>query len=401
MDRFAIRRTALLTLLTAGALGALHGAESAKETVFAGPESRDYGLMWWPHGWRTVDWSASDRTPQKLVRCVQTGHYAMAMDTGSMQILHLGPIEEAKSYIQATNEGDETVFALPAAELRLTIAANGIRYRCVRGAHPRLIDGGRFLQRGDIVGLLFLDETGEPLATNARLEVTSWPETLSFELEAGPAEPATAAASVSEGKQWADVSLEIELTYAGRTLKAKKAVDSGGILKVGNLERVSLSVLPADPQVAVEEPAGVKVAAHDPVSGKPVLMRWMPNNSCYRIDMNGEAPSDPRRDYFDSVLFKVENTTEQPMVIPLWFHQAPCPNPIGISPVLRESDGTPTGIPVQISKDWHTLPDGAPTTRPGCIVTRCCTCHRGTRSITVWTLPTRTGAVCPQRLMLN
>jgi hypothetical protein len=549
-------RFAVWAAATLGAVGFSNAAEKLPEGAPALTDFRDYGFMWWPDGWSSLDWSSSDRTPRKMVRCLQTGYYAMAMDTGGMRIEGLGPVKESKSYVQAAGSDDEAISSLPKAELNLAITANGKRYRCVRGAHPRLVDTGRFVQRGDIVGLLFTGDDGERLATKARLEVTAWPETLSFELEAGPDHPilppgpafghtgggfsfdggnglpiegqpetdpdhltaalwvfipkgglaenqgvyllskswhdgidgsysfqvngprltavmniggkvfrADAAKALSEEKwihvamtfngktldllvdgkttaqvavnlsrtktkpgegvlclaqrgdqwgrkfkgviddfglfsqalsadqvaalaqgkmadlprpalfrnfdegkaesrtqkaEWQEALLEIELVYAGRTFKAAKALEAGGTLKVGDLRKVGLNVHPAKPEVAVKEPAGVSLSAQDPLNRKPVEARWIANNACYQIDMPRGTPSDNRRDYFDSAVFQVENTTDQPIAAPLWFNQAPCKDAIGVSPVLRELDGTPTGIPVQISKDWHDLPDGAP-----------------------------------------
>jgi len=186
MRNLKTEQLSIVAALALGSQGFLAAAEKPPEMVSAHSTSRDYGLMWWPDGWSSLDWSSADRTPQKMIRCLQTGYYAMAMDTGSMRIVNLGPIKEARSYADAASSNDEAVFALPPAELKLAITAHGKRYHCIRGAHPRLVNTGRFVQRGDIVGLVFTSEDGERLATRARMEVTAWPETLSLELEAGP-----------------------------------------------------------------------------------------------------------------------------------------------------------------------------------------------------------------------
>ena len=64
------------------------------------------------------------------------------------------------------------------------------------------------------------------------------------------------------------------------------------------------------------------------------------------------------RDYdeFDLV---VENTGETAVKVPLMFYLRNPANITGMVPILCDADGVPTGIPVQVSKNWHYAKLGA------------------------------------------
>jgi hypothetical protein len=53
----------------------------------------------------------------------------------------------------------------------------------------------------------------------------------------------------------------------------------------------------------------------------------------------------------------LRNTSDRPAVARLMFTQQHHINLTGFTPMLCEADGTPTGLPVQISKDWHQRPE--------------------------------------------
>jgi hypothetical protein len=153
------------------------------------PGLRDHTFLWWAHGWRS-------RSPQgQQIRCVQTGHYGLAMDVEKATILHLGPIAKASAYEDEVGQGNEAVFSLPPADLGLTIRLGDRTYRCTGTSSRelgvpspgRLVESGRFVQRADIKHLRFVDEGGDVLPCRARFETVAWPDTLVLRFEASPA----------------------------------------------------------------------------------------------------------------------------------------------------------------------------------------------------------------------
>ena len=125
-------------------------------------------------------------------RCLQTGYYAMVLDTQTLRIPHFGPVPGGVSYAAAARADNGVWQNLPPAELALNITAGGKTYRCTAGGAwteftgPRLIESGRFLQRADVTDLVFTAEDGARLNVEARFETVAWPDRLGLILAARP-----------------------------------------------------------------------------------------------------------------------------------------------------------------------------------------------------------------------
>ncbi|HPA18433.1 MAG TPA: metallophosphoesterase [Verrucomicrobiae bacterium] len=150
------------------------------------PRAEDYTHMWWAEGFPGHMKGAS------WLRVIQTGRYAMALETETLQIPHFGAVRGAASYAAAALDDNRAWRALPPAELVLTLTVNGKTYRCANGGKwstfggPRLIESGRFLQRADVTGLVFAASDGTRLNAEARLETVAWPDRLALILAARP-----------------------------------------------------------------------------------------------------------------------------------------------------------------------------------------------------------------------
>jgi hypothetical protein len=145
------------------------------------PGAADHAAMWWLHGFPGKVGDAAWH------RCVRTGRYAFVLDTSSLSVPHLGPLE-AVAYGAATREDDARISALPAADLGLFVQHDGTTYRCVGSvpwnglSGPRLIESGRWLQRADVDGLVFKAEDGQTLNCESRFETVAWPDRLALVL---------------------------------------------------------------------------------------------------------------------------------------------------------------------------------------------------------------------------
>ena len=62
-------------------------------------------------------------------------------------------------------------------------------------------------------------------------------------------------------------------------------------------------------------------------------------------------------DRLDRWRFTVRNDSERETTLPIMFVDERPPAITGFTPLLCDVDGTPTGIPVQISKNWHAQPE--------------------------------------------
>ncbi|NSW56587.1 MAG: LamG domain-containing protein [Armatimonadetes bacterium] len=159
------------------------GATQVSECV---PRPEDYALMWWAEGFPS-------HTPEApWLRCIQTGRYAIALNTETLQVPHFGRVSAGLDYAGAAKADNSIVHSLPPADLSLTISVNGKTYRCESGAKwtqfggPRLIESGRVMQRADVTGLEFAAQDGSRLHVDARFETVAWPDRLALILAARP-----------------------------------------------------------------------------------------------------------------------------------------------------------------------------------------------------------------------
>jgi hypothetical protein len=175
-------------------------AEPAWSPIALMPRAADYTHMWWAEGFPAHTPSAPWR------RCIQTGYYAMVLDTPTLSIPHLGPVPAGLDYLACARADNQIWQALPPAELMLTITANGKCYRGTAGGPwsdfrgPRLIESGRFVQRADVTDLVFTAEDGQRLNVDARLETMAWPDRLALILAARPAHAPIPAGDVCFGR---------------------------------------------------------------------------------------------------------------------------------------------------------------------------------------------------------
>lgn len=153
--------------------------------VSAWPIDTDYSLMSWMRGF-------PGRIPgAPWHRCIRTGRYAFVLDTRTMQVPHMGPIE-SESYATAVRDEFGSVSSLPPADLGLFVRVDGAVYRCTAGrpwdrlAGPRLIASGRWVQRADVDGLVFTADDGRVLNADARLETVAWPDRLAVIMAVRP-----------------------------------------------------------------------------------------------------------------------------------------------------------------------------------------------------------------------
>ncbi|MFT5109927.1 MAG: hypothetical protein ACI8XO_002694 [Verrucomicrobiales bacterium] len=106
----------------------------------------------------------------------------------------------------------------------------------------------------------------------------------------------------------------------------------------------------------------------DPVKvdapGRPLA--FDPARGWHRINLDGIQPERANtNDAIELIPFVLSNPTDQPQVARLMFEKTAggirqgIGSPItGMSAILRDPDGHPTGIPVQLSKNWHNDPEG-------------------------------------------
>ena len=298
------------------------------------PRSEDFTFLWWSDGPPYY----LDRTEPPMkeeVLCFATGRVGLVLDTRSLRVKHFGrfakPVDRETMLLAA----DAEVAKLPAAQLLLSVRRGGKTFACTgRGSPPkdeilfpvRFIETGRVFQHVVIEGLEFA-AGGERLPEKGRLEIAVWPDQiiLTAELDAVPG---------------ANGVLSIEL--AGR--RAETALRDS--------RRVTLADKTA--------PEGVTVRAAAAISTP-----WDSELGCLRVRLPNEPWTNAKGTYYpeehldrlDRWPLTVRNQSEREIYLPLMFVREQHLQITGFTPMLCDPDGTPTGLPVQLSKNWHQRPD--------------------------------------------
>jgi len=320
----------------AAAPAAQPAAHGAADTSFM-PRAQDFTFLWWSDGPPYyLDMTSPAPAP---ILCLQSGSIGVALDTKSLRLLHAGRFQPAMDRRSAIERGPEAIRALPAGRLEARLVRGGKSYQCVgRGEPPqdafffpvRFIESGRFLQRVAVEGLQFADEAGRRLESKGRLELALWPDrlTLALELEAGGATP------------------EDELVLG--------AGDKQATVRLQTARRVSLELFRPAPEPA----PGIQLEDGAKTEWDAGLGAWVVRLPVgpWKNSRGTYYPSD-ELDRMDRWRFTLRNDGPQEAAIPLVFVPDQVPAITGLTPLVCEPDGTPTGIPVQISKNWHARPD--------------------------------------------
>ncbi len=257
------------------------------------PRVEDQTGLWWVNGPPTM-FQRAERTTEEVLG-FQFGKQTMLFDTRRVR-----PVE---------------------GEWECAVIADGRRFACNGHRQPedewkqpvRFVESGRFFQRVVIVGLTFADAEGKAFNGKARLEISAWPDRLAFRLESESGEA-------------------MELRHG-----EKKVMGSRSVL---------LEVLASASKAVVE--SELRVTRDDALGCHRLALpeeRWS--------NAGGTFYPEEHLDRIDRWRVTLRNEADQPTVARLMFTQEKHLPITGFTPMLCEVDGTPTGIPVQISKNWH------------------------------------------------
>ena len=341
-------------------------------------ESSNFGYIFWEYGFPT---RYTGRRPQdeanEIARqnpdiILQTGYYSLRLGCDDMQISGYDPVPGPGDYLSTLTKDVETF--TPVQQFDLTVYVDGLAYYCEGGVvgelldnvhkqYVRLIEAGRHVQRFDCTKLIFRAGENELDTTGARLEVTAWPDRLVLLLDFSQAV----------------VASQVERT----TILLRSPVHGPGeqhwISVDGN--RALMAIQPhLDVQLNEGDwnPADYITEATRLDNGQPLNVVLDPDEFGFRIDLT----SDPLDwgvegdvDRVDEYVIQVTNPS------PIDFVNVPLVlNAVRGGAIDRAITGTmmmlhddregevghlrPSGIPVQISKNWHFETDN-PTVHEG------------------------------------
>lgn len=366
----AVAGTALLPILTAAT--AVSSAEALPAAAFA--NVRDYGYMGWDNG-----------LEQPIYR-IKTSRYAMSFQTTTLGPTALFPLPNPPSESPALVEDIAGGFP-PSHPVSFVcrVSANGTTNTITATSSSirdaQLVECGKFFQRRwHKVSL------PSALALNAQqsgLEVAAWPDRLSFVLRLVPTH------TITNGMM--EMTLGLTNAYAklltSGPASALRAADGAGFVFLKSAGSDSLAVNPANGLVTARTLAGDWVAGREYSVGlivypaatdvanvldKAVAAETSPftvsatelipaltnlatsydtDRGWHRISLRNDGAAGDNG--MVRTRISVTNDASSPRVLRLNLDGALFYVP-GLTAVLRDVHLNPVGIPVQLSKNWHT-----------------------------------------------
>ena len=162
---------------------------------------------------------------------------------------------------------------------------------------------------------------------------------------------------------WGDGSMEIRFSYANGERHEVRQVTWAA--ETWQEVAVAMEKGESSPRVPVT------VSASEVASGKARPVDYETDRGWHRVNLDGVEPIQPpgegerKNDAIERVKLVLTNPAGEERVARLLFEKTAggilqrIGAPItGVSAILRDASGEPTGIPVQLSKNWHNRPEG-------------------------------------------
>ena len=311
-------------------------------------QRRNYSYIYFENGYptRVIRTPRPDTEDNMVARAnpdlvFQTGYYSLMLDCDAMQLKGYDALV-GTDYRAALNE-DVTVFT-PANDFLLSVTSDGVDYTCTgavvqdsNGDYVRMIESGQYLKRIDHLGLVFKDVNGKQLtlADDCRLEVSAWPDRVTFMLDF----------SAETSTPISQTSIQV-ISPNGVTHRAESS---------GN--RARLTLRPQDDAImSAMSPSDYITEATRLQNSSSVPFRFDPDVHAFHFDVSANTVKYPSgKNRVDEYLIGVTNPSAEIKNIPLVFDQPTVRAVTGTVMLLCDADdGRPLGIPVQISKNWHT-----------------------------------------------
>ena len=351
--------------------------------------ANDYTFGYYPYGWRGAN-AEGDR-----IFAIQTNRYALTINTTTGNIDHLGALTESLTAADALSQGNDLLHALPALDMTCEVIIDGVTFSVAGGA-PKPDDVvlyrlGRYLQHVQLRGLTFRATGGSELSgVNAWLDVYGWSDRVSVVLHV---ESVEATNNIEPTMRFrAGAAYKGDNSSANDSAVAVlRSEDGGGVafvnplpgdqdlqndgdsvivrapvreVSAGSSTRVAVAILPdsTDPLAAgtreaktirhFTDDSGIRATGIAPYTG-PLEVTYDPVIGWHRV-LLGENPD---INVMERARVELKNPTDAPQTLRLCFAKEGGSFGItGMSPVLRDTQGLPIGLPVQISKNWHVRP---------------------------------------------
>ena len=390
---YSMTRRFFLKLTGLAAVGILAcGCQTPASKNVGGKETNT--MNWWKNASDyTTQWWANGLHHAELVFNMQTSRLGLSFDVSHFQLRRFGPITKAIT-IDEVLAGDNTlVDSLPEVKFEAAVEVGGQRCQITSAGRTfedcQLIESGRFFQRRWLTFLNFEPIPGDFDRKESGLEVSAWPDRVSFILHLLPkgemeqpsleinfklpeayselVQQESGGAFLNQQGQGyifvrPDPSLVINFDIANRRITVRRETQAGvkgGELSVGmvvypvldgkvSLERIITSELaPMETQAMQELP-----------TSEPLKVEYNPALGCYNIGLRNDGETTDyaitSNDRVEKVRLSFTNPGTTPRTLRLNFlKEGRVFGITGITALLCDDAQNPLGVPVQLSKNWH------------------------------------------------
>ena len=367
------------------------------------PDYRDYVCMWWKNGFV----NANNQEMGRPDVCIQSGYYGMNVDTKLGMITKLGWIENAPTEDEVQSQDASLIESMPACSMNYNVNIEGKDYpyaysiKKVTGSevNSMIIESGRYMQSME---LLFLQFTGRSNLLG-RMEIKAMPShfSLYFNLYSyASVENAELSFTLNLGAEFKNIEIyddgrsatlkredgrgftfvlpreggaSLSTDGSSITFSCFKDLDANEYQGFGVVcvPSINASPLDAELQRAVES-AQVSAVQIAPSEGRNQDVSFDGEHGYFVINTNRmntnrltDFADEEARVSYDRLKFTVKNPTGQTIKAPVMFFKDGKFGVEGLTPMIRTlNTGEPTGLSVQLSKNWHYLGDNYPADDP-------------------------------------
>lgn len=389
---------ALVVLLGLMAGNACTKQHSLPTEIFE--NQHDFSFMWWKKTIKTGN----------QVFAIKTSKYALSFDYPNLAIQDLSILRDVGSAEEVLRESNEASFpADHSLGLRFGIEVDGEMSWCDKSSglddDCQLVETGQYFQRRFITNLPGLKGC-DPY--NSGLVLSSWPDRLSFILKATPG------SAIKQLGLFTEISFPDsyhKLLEKGNVMALMNPDDGSGFILLKSAEASSMEVNGTTVFVKLEDsmpgqgekelnagliiyPASSNIESYlDRIAAQeeqplllsaeqiapvrsPLKVNYDRDKGWHQIVLRSDhtesdeqvadpgegnpGPQEKLNNRMERVLFTVENPASTDKVLRLNFAKGrltPDGSQVfavpGISAVIRDLEGNPVGIPVQLSKNWH------------------------------------------------
>jgi hypothetical protein len=334
-------------------------AESAKTAAWSMPAQADALHLAWVKGppqlqaFIAIDQHLAGFREEATMLGFRSQRWGMLLDPRTMTLEAL-TLNDAKDAVVDLLDYSRISQQWSKAQLDLSVEFEGRVYRPRGGALPKgdphyspihIVESGDWFQHVAIYDLELVDEQGELLAGSGRLEIRAWGDRCLFEWAVVPKDRSVLTTRIGLRSEAHGALQALQSTYG----PVRLCVDlSGDTIQPGKTE---------DKSIAISGRTGDEFTLGQP------KVTYSELNDCWEIEIPKQSwPSDgatynkkllDRISRFD---LKLENRSDQPRELCLRFiHDYHSIS--GYVPMILDAEGRQSGLPLQNSKNWHSLPN--------------------------------------------